>query len=99
MTILKTLLLALILAMSVPVALNAIEPAEVKIELADLPAAVTEGFKTEVPDGVITSARKLTGNSTRYQLKYKAEDGKEHQITLGEDGKPTRKKKADDDSK
>ena len=48
----------------------------------------------EVPNGTITSAKKLGGEKTRYQIKYKLE-GKEHQITLGEDGIPTRKKKDD----
>lgn len=96
MQFLKSLMLALTLAISMPM-IAAAEDAEKsaeKIEVAALPAPVTAGFAKEVPGGTITSAKKLGGEKVRYQLKYKL-DGKEHQITLGEDGVPTRKKKDD----
>lgn len=96
MSFLKSLLLALILAISMPMVAMAEEgeKAAEKIEVTALPAVVKDGFAKEVPGGSITSAKKLGGEKVRYQLKYKLE-GKEHQITLGEDGAPTRKKKAD----
>jgi hypothetical protein len=93
MRLFKTLMLALILGISMPTLSFSAETKEEKIELADIPAAVKEGFTTEVPGGEIKSAKKLTGSSTRFQIQYKASDGTDHQITLGEDGKPTRKKK------
>jgi hypothetical protein len=91
---LKALTLALLLAFSLP-AISMAEEAEKaaeKIEITALPAPVKDGFAKEVPGGVITSAKKLGGDKVRYQLQYKL-DGKEHQITLGEDGARTRKKK------
>ena len=93
MKLLKSLVFAAVLAFATPTLTYTAETTEVKIELAELPAVVKEGFTSEVPNGELKSAKKLTGNSTRYQLKYKL-DGKEHQITIGEDGKPTRKKKS-----
>ncbi len=92
--LLKSLVMALLLAFSLP-AISMAEEAEKaaeKIELTALPAPVKDGFAKEVPGGVITSAKKLGGDKVRYQLQYKL-DGKEHQITLGEDGARTRKKK------
>jgi hypothetical protein len=65
-----------------------------KIAVTDLPATVKSGFAKEVPGGELTSAKKLGGDKPRYQIKYKFE-GKEHQITLAEDGTRTRKKKED----
>lgn len=99
-SILKSLLMALLLAVSLPMvsmaeeAEKAAEKAAEKIELTALPAPVKDGFAKEVPGGVITSAKKLGGEKVRYQLQYKL-DGKEHQVTLGEDGARTRKKKDD----
>ena len=40
----------------------------------------------------MTSAKKLGGDKPRYLIMYKLE-GKEHQITLGEDGVRTKKAK------
>jgi hypothetical protein len=60
-----------------------------KVTADQLPAAVKEGFAAEVKGGEITSIKKLGGDKPRYQIHYKAE-GKEHQITLGDDGKPTK---------
>ncbi len=94
MSIIKNLMLAAILGMGMST-ITAAETQEAKIEIADLPAAVSEGFSASVPGAEIKSAKKLTGNSTRYQIKYKGDDGKEHQITIGEDGKPTRAKKTE----
>lgn len=96
MSFLKSLFLALILAISMPMVAMAEEVAKSaeKIEITALPAPVKDGFTKEVPGGVITSAKKLGGEKVRYQLQYKL-DGKERQITLGEDGVPTRKKKED----
>ena len=93
MRLFKTLMLALILGVSLPTLSFSAETKEEKIELADLPAIVKEGVMTASPEAEIKSAKKLTGNSTRYQIQYKAKDGTSHQITLGEDGKPTQKKK------
>ncbi len=92
MKMLKSFLLALILAVSMPVVAMAAEDAAEKIAVTALPAAVTAGFTKEVPGGEITSAKKMGGDKVRYQIKYKLE-GKEHQITLGEDGVRTQKKK------
>ncbi len=96
MRLLKSLMLALMLALSMPMVSMAeeAEKAAEKIEVTALPAPVTDGFAKEVPGGVITSAKKLGGEKVRYQLQYKL-DGKDHQITLGEDGARTRKKKED----
>lgn len=96
MNLLKSLVAAAFLAFTIPTVSMAEEAAkaEEKIEVAALPAPVKDGFAKEVPNGTITSAKKLGGEKTRYQIKYKL-DGKEHQITLGEDGVPTRKKKDD----
>lgn len=63
-----------------------------KVTADQLPAAVKDGFAAEAKGGEITSIQKLGGDKVRYQIHYKL-DGKEHQITLGEDGKPTRKHK------
>jgi hypothetical protein len=46
--------------------------------------------------GEMTSAKKLGGDKVRYQIMYKLE-GKEHQITLGEDGARTKKARKDGD--
>jgi len=96
MNIVKTLAFAVFLAFSTPMISLAAEAdkteKEEKIEIAALPAPVKEGFAKEVPGGEIASAKKLGGEKVRYQIKYKLE-GKEHQITLGEDGARTRKKK------
>jgi hypothetical protein len=96
MSFLKHLLFAVIIALALP-SISMAEEAEKsaeKIEITALPAPVKDGFAKEVPGGVITSAKKLGGEKVRYQLQYKLE-GKEHQITLGEDGVRTRKKKED----
>jgi hypothetical protein len=94
MKLLSTLSLALALGLGLPAFSNVAfaETKEEKIELTAVPDAVKEGFKTAVPGGEMKSAKKLTGTATRYQIKYTL-DGKDHQITLGEDGKPTRAKK------
>lgn len=100
MTFLKTMLLALVLACSLPMVAMA-EDAEKnaeKIEITALPAPVKDGFAKEVPGGTITSAKKLGGDKIRYQIQYKLE-GKDHQITLGEDGVRTRKAKKEGDEK
>lgn len=96
MRLVKSLALALFLAISMPLVVMAEEAPKSaeKIEVTALPAVVKDGFAKEVPGGVITSAKKLGGEKVRYQLQYKL-DGKEHQITLGEDGVRTRKKKED----
>ncbi len=94
MRLLKSLFLALILAVSMPVVAMTAEDAAEKVAVTDLPAPVKSGFTKEVPGGEITSAKKLGGDKPRYQIKYKLE-GKEHQITLGEDGVRTQKKKGD----
>lgn len=96
MSFLKHLLFAIIITLALP-SISMAEEAEKsaeKIEVTALPAPVKDGFAKEVPGGVITSAKKLGGEKVRYQLQYKLE-GKEHQITLGEDGVRTRKKKED----
>jgi hypothetical protein len=94
MKLLSTLGLALALGLGLPAFSNVAfaETKEEKVELTALPDAVKDGFKTAVPGGEIKSAKKLSGTSTRYQIKYSL-DGKDHQITLGEDGKPTKGKK------
>ena len=92
MNTLKALFLALILAVSTPVIVMAEEHAAEKVAVTELPAAVKTGFTKEVPGGEMTSAKKLGGDKVRYQIMYKLE-GKEHQITLGEDGARTRKAK------
>ena len=94
MNSLKALFLALILAVSLPVVSVAEEHAAVKVAVTELPAAVKTGFTKEVPGGEMTSAKKLGGDKVRYQIMYKLE-GKEHQITLGEDGARTKKAKKD----
>ena len=96
MHLIKSLVAAALLAFAIPTLSMAEESAkaEEKIEITALPAPVKDGFAKEVPGGTITSAKKLGGEKIRYQIKYKL-DGKEHQITLGEDGVPTRKKKDD----
>jgi hypothetical protein len=94
MNSLKALFLALILAVSLPVVSLAEEHAAVKVAVTELPAAVKTGFAKEVPGGEMTSAKKLGGDKVRYQIMYKLE-GKEHQITLGEDGARTKKAKKD----
>jgi hypothetical protein len=94
MNSLKALFLALILAVSLPVVSMAEEHAAVKVAVTELPAAVKTGFTKEVPGGEMTSAKKLGGDKVRYQIMYKLE-GKEHQITLGEDGARTKKAKKD----
>lgn len=93
----KTIAAAAILAFAIPSVSMAEEAAkaEEKIEVAALPAPVKDGFAKEVPGGEIASVKKLGGEKVRYQIKYKLE-GKEHQITLGEDGARTRKKKDGD---
>jgi hypothetical protein len=97
MHLIKSLIAAAVLAFAIPTVSMAEEAAkaEEKIDVAALPAPVKDGFAKEVSGGTITSAKKLGGDKTRYQIKYKSADGKEHQITLGEDGVPTRKKKED----
>jgi hypothetical protein len=92
MNSLKALLLALVLAVSSPVISMAEEHAAVKVAVTELPEAVKAGFTKEVPGGEMTSAKKLGGDKVRYQIMYKLE-GKEHQITLGEDGVRTKKAK------
>jgi hypothetical protein len=95
MNVLKSLALALLLAVSTPMISMAAEEAAdkgEKVEVASLPAPVKDGFAKEVPGGEIASVKKLSGEKVRYQIHYKLE-GKEHQITLGEDGARTRKKK------
>lgn len=94
MNSLKALFLALILAVSLPVVSVAEEHAAEKVAVTELPAAVKTGFTKEVPGGEMTSAKKLGGDKVRYQITYKLE-GKEHQITLGEDGARTKKAKKD----
>jgi hypothetical protein len=87
MNVLKSLTLALLLAVSMPVISMAAEDADKgeKIEVTALPAPVKSGFAKEVPGGEIASVKKLGGEKVRYQIKYKLE-GKEHQITLDEAG-------------
>ena len=80
MRLLKSMLLALILAVSTPMIAMTAEDAAEKIAVTELPAPVKAGFTKEVPGGEITSAKKLGGDKVRYQIKYKLE-GKEHQIT------------------
>lgn len=94
MSVFKSLFLAAVLAISTPMISMAAEEADKgeKIEVTALPAPVKDGFTKEVPGGEIASVKKLSGEKVRYQIKYKLE-GKEHQITLGEDGARTRKKK------
>jgi hypothetical protein len=94
MRFIQSLFIALLLSLSLPTMTFAEEAdkAAEKIEVAALPQVVKDGFAKEVPGGELTSAKKLGGEKVRYQLKYKL-DGKEHQITLGEDGVRTRKKK------
>lgn len=93
MHVVKTLIIALLLAISLPTLIVAEEADKAeKIEVAALPQAVKDGFAKEVPGGEISSVKKLGGEKVRYQLKYKLE-GKERQITLDEAGVPTRKKK------
>lgn len=94
MRVLKSMMLAFVLALSMPIVAMAedAEKSAEKIEITALPAAVTAGFAKEVPGGTITSAKKLGGEKVRYQLKYKLE-GKEHQITLDEAGVRTKKSK------
>lgn len=96
MRIIHSLLLALFLAISTPMVAMAVDEAAEKIEIASLPAPVKEGFAKEVPGGQIISAKKLGGDKPRYRLMYKLE-GKDRQITLGEDGMRTRKAKEDKD--
>ncbi len=61
------------------------------IGIEQLPKAVTVGFSQDHRLDVLKSARKLThGDKTVYRLSY-VEDGKKHQITYSEDGKPLRK--------
>ena len=96
MNTLKALFLALVLAVSLPVISVAEEHAAVKVAVTELPAAVKTGFTKEVPGAEMTSAKKLSGDKVRYQIMYKLE-GKEHQITLGEDGARTKKAKKDGD--
>ena len=95
---LNSLFLALALAIAAPLggfaADEKADKAE-KIAVTELPAAVKEGFTKEVTGGEITSVKKLGGDKVRYQIHYKLE-GKEHQITLGEDGKRTMKKKEEE---
>lgn len=99
---LNSFLLALALAVAAPLGGFAADGEKAdkaeKIAAADLPAAVKEGFAKEAAGGEITSAKKLGGDKVRYQIHYKLE-GKEHQITLGEDGQRTQKKKKDGDDK
>ena len=96
MNTLKALFLTLVLAVSLPVISVAEEHAAVKVAVTELPAAVKTGFTKEVPGAEMTSAKKLSGDKVRYQIMYKLE-GKEHQITLGEDGARTKKAKKDGD--
>ena len=100
MKIVKSLLLALMLALSMPLVAMAedAEKSAEKIEIAALPAPVKDGFAKEVPGGEITSAKKLGGDKVRYQLKYKLE-GTEHQITLDEAGVRTKKAKKEGEEK
>ncbi len=100
MRLLKTVAIALMLAITTPAiyAADEAEKSAEKIEVAALPAPVKDGFAKEVPGGEITSAKKLGGDKVRYQLKYKL-DGKEHQITLDEAGVRTQKKKKEGDEK
>lgn len=98
---LKSLLLALALALAAPLGgFAADEQAEKseKVAVADLPAAVKAGFAKEAAGGEITSVKKLGGDKVRYQIHYKLE-GKEHQITLGDDGVRTQHKKKDGEAK
>lgn len=68
-------------------------PVAAKVSVDQLPAAVKDGFNQEVKGGAITSVKKLgSDDQLRFQIHYKL-DGKEHQLTLGADGKPTRKRK------
>ena len=79
-----------------PIAASAPPPAvaATKVAVDQLPAAVKDGFNQEVKGGAITSVKKLgSDDQLRYQIHYKV-DGKEHQLTLGTDGKPTRKRKS-----
>lgn len=95
----NSLFLALALAVAAPLGSFAAEGDKAeKVAAADLPAAVKEGFAKEAAGGEITSAKKLGGEKVRYQIHYKLE-GKEHQITLGEDGQRTQKKKKDGEEK
>lgn len=84
---------SLVLAFGLSAALWAGD-AEVALPVDQLPAAVKEGFGQEVKGGAITSVKKVgADDQLRYRIHYKI-DGKEHQLTLGTDGKPTRKKKS-----
>ena len=97
----NSLLLALALAIAAPLggfaADEKAEKAE-KVAVADLPMAVKDGFAKEAAGGEITSVKKLGGDKVRYQIHYKVE-GKEHQITLGDDGVRTQHKKKDGEAK
>lgn len=98
---LNTLILALALAVAAPLGGFAAEEKSdksEKIAVTELPAAVKDGFAKEAAGGEITSVKKLGGDKVRYQIQYKLE-GKEHQITLGEDGARTQHKKKDSEAK
>ena len=60
---------------------------EIKVEIKDLPAAVTEAIKKAMPDGKITEAEKeMKGGKTIYSLDV-TNGGKEYDVEVSEDGK------------
>lgn len=69
------------------------------IALDQLPAAVTAGFTQDHRIDELKSAKKVAhGDKTAYRLSY-VEDGKKHQMTFTEDGKPLRKPHKDGETK
>ena len=67
------------------------------IGIEQLPHAVTAGFSQDHRIDELKSAKKVAhGDKTVYRLSY-VEDGKKHQITFTEDGKPLRKPHKDAD--
>jgi hypothetical protein len=93
---LRTLFLASALALAAPLGGFAADEAEKpeKVAVADLPAAVKDTFAKEAAGGEIFTIKKLGGDKPRYQIHYRLE-GKEHQMTIAEDGQRTQHKKAD----
>ncbi len=67
------------------------------IGIDQLPHAVTAGFSQDHRIEELKSAHKVAhGDKAVYRLSY-VEDGKKHQITFTEDGKPLRKAHKDAD--
>jgi hypothetical protein len=98
MRLIKNLMLSVILGISMSIIAYA-ETKEESIALTELPPVVKESIMNIAPEAKLKSVKKITENSTRYQINYKAKEGTQHQITLDEEGKPMVRRKDESEAK